>query len=270
MASGWEEQGCGQLQTDPAAMLLGLRARGLTQGPSTWTGWEGSPKGLCRDSSVCECLQGPYGVDRPERMDLRCGFFIKLNFSQSSLLHKAEELLFLQCWFLSNLVFRSHLHGSYTTLPVESLKDHPLSLSVEFLYSFHPFLHRRESPSTLSSFYYALILHFKAFLTYCPRIASSNFCLLISVHFLYLPIASFFHLHLIQRIFLFSNLNIFLLFSAYSAPQLCLANNLHHVIFFLFFPHTLLSTDNIMHYNGVQNSGTTKSLDVLSSSSFIP
>lgn len=128
---------------------------------------------------------------------------------------------------------------------------------MEVLYPFHPFLYRRESPFTLSPFCYVQILSSKAFLTYCPGIASFNFWSSISVHFLYLPIASLFHLHLIQRIFLFSNLNIFLFFSAYSAPHLCLADNLHHVSLPL-FPRTLLFTDNILHYNGVQNSGTIK------------
>lgn len=78
-------------------------AGGLAQGPSTWTGWERSPEGLCRDSSVWEHPQGPYSVGRHKWMDLWWDVFIKLN-SSLSFLRKAEDLLFLQCWFLSNLV----------------------------------------------------------------------------------------------------------------------------------------------------------------------
>lgn len=75
----------------------------------------------------------------------------------------------------------------------------------------------------------------KAFLNCCPRMASSNFYFPVSALILYLPIVSFFHLHLIQGIFLFSNLNTFLFFSALSLLLTSVSPMMFTIFFFFLF-----------------------------------
>lgn len=103
------------------------------------------------------------------------------------------------------------------------------SLSVEFLYLFCLFLHRRESPSTLLSFCYARILSSKAFLTYCPEIASSNFWFSMSVHFIFLLLPFFTCTS--SKEFSFSSI---LTFSCSSQPILLLISVLLIIFIMLF------------------------------------
>lgn len=100
----------------------------------------------------------------------------------------------------------------------------------------------------------------KALLNCCPRMASSNFYFPVSALILYLPIASLFSPAPHPRNFPFRQSQHFPVFlSLEPAPHLCLTNDLYHLFFFLtLFPFILLSTDDVMHSNCVQNSGTIK------------
>lgn len=127
----------------------------------------------------------------------------------------------------------SRSHGSYTTLAVESLNDHSLYIRMEFPYPFHPFLHRRGSPSTLSSFCYALLFILKSL----PHFLSWN-------GFLQLLFSSFCSISLLSYCFLVSPAphpksfpflqcpqHFLALLSLEPASHLCLTNDLYHLIF---------------------------------------
>jgi len=82
----------------PALLRQGLLAPGADMGSWVLGRLGKSPGRGCAGtvSNVCKCSQGPYSVDRNERMDLWWGFSVNRHSSPSSLLCKVL-LLLLQC-----------------------------------------------------------------------------------------------------------------------------------------------------------------------------
>lgn len=86
--------------------------------------------------------------------------------------------------------------------------------------------------------------------------ASFIFYFLVSFHLLYLPMASFFTCTSSKE---FSFSPVSSTFSCSSQPWACsssLSHQIFTILFFNLFPFILLFTDDIVHSNSVQNSGT--------------